>query len=55
MTAGASYNLSRRTYLFAAFSQITNGKSARFANNEFGTVNPGEDTRFLAAGISHAF
>ena len=55
LTVGASYYLSRRTYLFAAYDQITNGKSARFSNNEFGTANPGEDTRHLAAGISHAF
>ena len=54
-TVGASYALSRRTFVFAAYDQITNGKSARFSNNEFGTANPGEDTRHLAAGISHAF
>ena len=35
--------------------QMKNGKSARFAANDFGAVNPGEDTKHLIAGIAHRF
>ncbi len=52
---GGSYYLARRTYLFAAYNQVTNGKSARFSVSDFGTANPGEDTKQLIAGISHGF
>lgn len=52
---GASYYLARRTYLFAVYDQMINAKSARFAANDFGAVNPGEDTKHLIAGISHGF
>ena len=54
-TAGVAYYLSRRTYLFGMFDQVTNGKSARFTNNDFGTAQPGEDSRHVIAGVSHAF
>ena len=52
---GVSYYLARRTYLFAFYDQMTNGKSGRFAANDFGAVNVGEDTKHLVAGISHGF
>ena len=52
---GGSYYLSRRTYFFAVYDQMTNGKSGRFAANDFGAVNPGEDTKHLIAGLSHRF
>lgn len=52
---GAAYNFSRRTYLFVVYDQMVNGKSARFAANDFGSVNPGEDTRHYIAGITHRF
>lgn len=52
---GVSYYFKRSAYMFAAYDQITNGKSARFSNNEFGVANPGEDTRHLIAGFSKAF
>ena len=56
VTAGLSYNLSRRTYLFGAYTKITNGVSARFAATDLGGVAaPGEDSRHLLAGISHNF
>ena len=56
VTAGVAYNLSRRTYLFGAFTQITNGVSARFAATDLGgAATPGEDSRHLLAGISHSF
>ena len=52
---GASYYLSRRTYVFAMYDKLTNGKSARFSANDFGNVNPGEDTTHMIMGLSHAF
>jgi predicted porin len=52
---GGSYYLARRTYLFGVVDKMTNGKSARFAANDFGNVNPGEDSRHFIAGISHGF
>lgn len=52
---GGAYYLSRRTYVFATIGQMTNGKSARFAANDFGAVNPGEDSRNLIAGLAHRF
>ena len=55
LTAGLSYTFSRRTNVFGAISQVTNGPSARYAANDFGTANPGEDSRHLMAGIVHSF
>ena len=55
MIVGASYYLSRRTYFFGALDKMTNGKSARFAANDFGAVNPGEDTTHMIMGVSHSF
>ena len=34
---------------------MTNGKSGRFSANDFGAVNPGEDTKHLIAGVTHRF
>ena len=55
LTAGAGYYLSRRTFLYAVYSNISNGAGARFAAADFGTPAPGEDIRHLMAGISHNF
>ena len=52
---GGSYYLARRSYIFAVVDQMRNGKSARFAANDFGAVNPGEDTRHAIVGFSHGF
>jgi predicted porin len=52
---GAAYYLTRRTYVFGLYDKMTNGASGRFAANDFGAVNPGEETRHFLAGISHAF
>lgn len=55
MIAGASYYLARRTYVFGVIDKMTNGKSARYAANDFGAVNPGEDTTHVIFGMSHGF
>lgn len=55
-TIGAAYYLSKRTFLWTAASRITNGKSARFSNQELGgSPTPGEDLSQYALGISHSF
>ncbi len=55
LTAGLAYYLSRRTFIYGAYSQITNGKAARFAAADFGAPTPGEDVRHIMSGISHNF
>ena len=55
LTAGLAYSLSKRTFVYAVATQITNGRSARFGATDFGSPNPGEDSRHLIAGISHSF
>ena len=55
LTAGAAYYLSRRTFLYGAYSQIRNGAAARFAAADFGAPTPGEDVRHIMSGISHNF
>ena len=55
-TIGGAYYLSKRTFLFSAYSRLVNGKSARFTNTEFGvTPNPGETIKHFALGVSHSF
>ena len=54
-TVGVAYYLSKRTFVYGAFSQITNGKAARFAAADFGAPTPGEDVRHVMAGVSHNF
>ena len=55
LTAGAAYYLSKRTYVFGVYTKMTNGASARYAANDFGSVSPGENIRHLMAGIAHSF
>ncbi len=56
VTAGMSYNTSRRTYVYAAYTKISNGVSARFSATDLGGVaNPGESSRHLIAGVAHSF
>jgi predicted porin len=52
---GGSYYFARRTYVFGVVDKMVNGKSGRFAANDFGAVNPGEDTTHLIVGLSHGF
>jgi hypothetical protein len=59
VTGGLAYNTSRRTYVFAAYTKIANGASARFAATDTfsaaATPNPGESSRHLMAGVAHSF
>src|SRR5690606_1615738 len=53
---GASYALSKRTFLFAIASKLVNGDSARLNNLAVkGKVSPGADITQVAVGLSHAF
>ena len=55
-TAGISYNTSRRTYFYAAYTKMDNGVSARFAATDLGGVpSVGESSRHLIAGVAHSF
>jgi predicted porin len=52
---GASYALSKRTYLFAIASHLKNGKSATFSNIANNTPAAGADITQASLGISHSF
>jgi len=53
---GASYALSKRTFLFAIASKLINGESARFNNLGLdGDVSPGADITQVAVGLAHSF
>jgi predicted porin len=55
-TIGAAYYLSKRTYLFTAYSKIVNGKSATYSNTDLADKpKPGEDIQQFAIGVSHTF
>lgn len=53
--AGGSYYFSRRTFVFLVLDKMTNGASGRFAANDFGAVNHGEDTQHIIMGLHTAF
>jgi len=55
IAAGAGYNLSRRTTLFAIGSRLRNGRSALFNNAESLAPAVGADITQVAVGISHQF
>jgi predicted porin len=52
---GASYALSKKSYLFAIASRLTNGRSATFGNMAANTVTTGADITQASIGISHSF
>lgn len=52
---GLAYDFSKRTYVFAIYSRLNNGPSARFDNWTNGTPSRGADTTQAALGIRHAF
>lgn len=55
-TVGGAYYLGKRTFLFSAYSELRNGKSARYTNTEYGgQPNPGEKIKHFAVGASHSF
>ncbi len=53
--AGFGYNFSKRTMLFGLYTNVKNGKAARYNNSDLQAPSVGEDIRQLALGISHSF
>ena len=52
---GAAYYLSRRTYLFALYAKVWNGRSAQYNNVDGIDIPPGADPQQFALGITHNF
>lgn len=52
---GGAYYLSRRTYLFALYAHLWNGRSAQYNNIDGIDVPPGADPQQFALGIAHNF
>ena len=52
--AGVAYDFSKRTYLFALFSRLDNGASARYTTAAY-TPSRGADLTQWALGVRHAF
>ena len=52
---GAAYYLSKRTYLFALYAKLWNGRAAQYNNIDGFDVPPGADPQQLALGITHNF
>ncbi len=56
ISAGVAYYMSKKTYVFALYSDLKNGDSAVYDNASLGgPPNPGEDIRQMAVGVSHSF
>ena len=56
LSLGGSYALSKRTALFALFSDLRNGKSASYSNAGQAPVpTTGQDLRQIALGMRHTF
>lgn len=55
LNLGTAYDLSKRTFLFALFSRLTNGESALFDNWANGTPARGADTTQFGLGVQHRF
>ena len=55
LSLGTAYDLSKRTFIFALYSQLTNGESALFDNWANGTPARGADTTQWGIGVQHRF
>jgi predicted porin len=55
LSLGAAYYLSKRTYLFALYAKLWNGRSAQYNNVDGVDVPPGADPQQFALGIAHNF
>jgi general bacterial porin, GBP family len=53
--AGVAYFLDPSVYVFALYSRLINGSSARFNNSTQGSPNPGEDITQAALGLAYTF
>ncbi len=55
INVGASYDFSKRTWLFVQYTKLINGSSATHDNLDNTAPSPGTDVSQLAVGISHKF
>jgi len=55
LSLGAAYYLSKRTYLFALYAKLWNGRAAQYNNMDGIDVPPGADPQQIALGITHNF
>jgi len=55
INAGVTYSLDPSTYVFALYSKLTNGTSARYNNTASQSVTDGEDITQMALGIAYSF
>jgi predicted porin len=55
VSLGAAYYFSKRTYVFALYAKLWNGRSAQYNNVDGIDVPPGADAQQLALGITHNF
>ena len=55
LSLGAAYYLSKRTYVFALYAKLWNGRSAQYNNIDGINMPPGADPQQLALGITHNF
>ena len=55
LSLGTAYDFSKRTFLFALYSKLTNGPSALFDSWANGTPARGADTTQYGVGIQHRF
>jgi predicted porin len=55
LALGAAYYFSRRTYAFALYARLWNGRSAQYNNVDGIDVPPGADPQQFALGIAHGF
>jgi len=55
ISLGAAYYFSKRTYVFALYAKLWNGRSAQYNNIDGINVPPGADPQQLALGITHNF
>jgi len=55
LNLGTAYDFSKRTFIFALYSKVTNGESALFDNWANGTPARGADVTQFAIGVSTSF
>jgi predicted porin len=55
LALGAAYYFSKRTYVFALYAKLWNGRSAQYNNIDGIDVPPGADLQQFALGITHNF
>jgi predicted porin len=55
LNLAVAYNLSKRTFIYGAFTRLSMGESARYDNWTNGTPPRGSDVTQMALGVTHNF